>query len=369
MVMSAYWPRTEYALYTMVAACVAYLGLWAFRKLNILDRPGHDWIPPRLFKVPNFQGIVLITGFWIWLLLYFPDLLQVATIKWLLYIATAYGVFNFVNDIVDWKWDMTGIPAKYRLLVQMAFVAAYVWISWMYQHITIFWFELHPVLAFVFSWFWILGFINAINFFDGSHAMVAGVTAIGYVAVALIIQTVVLTMYTVAWENLILMNSIAQLCILLALSCLVYVIVEYKPSGVLRDVGVSFIGFTLGALSLLGGAKLGTMLLVLFLPICDSMWVFLNRIIMMRKNPMKGDYTHLHHRLMKLGLQRSEVRRPIWAFTLTMLLLLLLLWEWSIDKLIVFAWFALLFFGVHIYLYRFKKIPFELLKKEKKQDN
>lgn len=367
--MSAYSLRTEYALYALVVACVAYIGLWVFRKRNILDRPGHDWIPPRLFKVPNFQGIVLIVGLWIWLLSFFPELLYVAKIKWLLIIATGYGVFNFVNDIVDRKGDMTGIPAKYRLVVQILFVWLYVRISWMYQDITIFGFEPHPVLAFGFSWFWILGFINAINFFDGSHAMTAGVTAIGYVAVAVIIQTVVLSIYAVAGDNLLLMNGITQLCILFAISCLVYLVVEYKPSGVLRDVWISFIGFTLGALSLLWWAKLGTMLLVLFLPICDSMRVFLNRIVIMRKNPMKGDYTHLHHRLMKLWLQRSEVRWPIRAFTLTMLLLLILLGEWSIDKLIIFAWFALLFFGVHIYLYRFKKIPFELLKKEKKQED
>gem|GEM_PF-6490917 len=63
--MSAYSLRTEYALYALVVACVAYIGLWVFRKRNILDRPGHDWIPPRLFKVPNFQGIVLIVGLWI----------------------------------------------------------------------------------------------------------------------------------------------------------------------------------------------------------------------------------------------------------------------------------------------------------------
>gem|GEM_PF-6410691 len=48
--------------------------------------------------------------------------MYVAKIKWLLIIATGYGVFNFVNDIVDRKGDMTGIPAKYRLVVQILFV-------------------------------------------------------------------------------------------------------------------------------------------------------------------------------------------------------------------------------------------------------
>lgn len=355
--------------YGIIVIIVAVLWLFVFRKLNILDRPGHDWIPPRLFKVPNFQGIVLIIWFRTGLLLFAPELLHIQKIAWLLYLATAYGVFNFINDIIDRKGDMTGIPAKYRLIIQILFVCAYVWVSWTYQNISLFGYAAPEWLWFLFSSFRILGFINALNFFDGSHAMTAWVTGIGYIAVALIIQTVVLTIYQVSWENLILMNGIIELCILFAISCFVYLGVEYKPSWVLRDSGISFIGFTLGALSLLWGAKIGTMLLVLFLPICDSIRVFLNRIIVMKKNPMKGDYTHLHHRLMALWLKRSEVRRPIWAFTLTMLVLLLLLWDWSMDKLILFAWFAFLFFGLHIYLYRIKKLPFELIKKEKKQDN
>jgi UDP-GlcNAc:undecaprenyl-phosphate GlcNAc-1-phosphate transferase len=163
------------------------------------------------------------------------------------------------------------------------------------------------------------------------------------------------------------MNGITQICILLAISCLVYIAVEYKPSGVMRDVGFSFIGFTLGALSLLGGAKFGTMLLVLFLPICDSIWVFINRVLIMKKNPMKGDYTHLHHRLMKIGFSRPEIRVSVWIFTLTMLLLLVLLGNGSIDKMVLFVRLAAVFFGLHIYLYWIKKIPFELIKKDKKQ--
>jgi UDP-N-acetylmuramyl pentapeptide phosphotransferase/UDP-N-acetylglucosamine-1-phosphate transferase len=358
-----------YVYYTVIVWIIAYFWLFLFKKLHILDRPGHDRIPPRTFKVPNFQWIFYIIWLWLWVLLLFPGLLEIPKIARLLYIATGYGVFNFINDIIDRKWDMTGLPPLFRLIVQIAFIGLYVRLSGMYNTITIFWYELYPEFGFLFSWFRILWFINAINFFDWSHAMTAGVTSIGYTAVALIIQTVVLVMYNVTWENLALMNGITQLCIISAISCFIYVMVEFKPSWVLRDCGISFIGFVLWALSLLGGAKIWTMFLVLFLPICDSIWVFLNRVLVMKKNPMKWDYTHLHHRLMKLWLRRSEVRWPVRGFTLTMLLIILLLWAGSIDKMILFAWLVFLFFSLHIYLYWYRKLPFELLKKEKKQDN
>lgn len=358
---------TPYVIYLLIASFVAVAWLWFFAKLGILDRPWHDRIPPRLFKVPNFQGIIFIIWLWIGVLLLFPDLLDIPKIARLLYLATWYGVFNFINDIVDYKGDMTGIPPLVRLCVQIGFVATYIGVVGLHQNITLFGLEMHPIVWFGFSLFWIMWFINAINFFDGVNAMNSWVTGIGYIAVAVLIQTVVMSIYVVTGPELVLLNGITELCLLFAISCLVYIWVEYKPSGVLRDVWFSFIGFTLGALSLLGGAKLGTMLLVLFLPICDSIWVFINRILVMKKNPMIGDYTHLHHRLMKLGLSRNEVRWVVWWFTGTMLLILILLWDGSIDKLILFVWFASLFFGVHIYLYRIKKIPFELLKREKKQ--
>lgn len=357
----------HYYLYTIIVTLVAIVWLALFRYRWILDRPWHDRIPMRTFKVPNFQGIFLIMWLRIGLIIAIPWLLDIPLIKWLLIIATWYGVFNFINDIIDWRWDMTWIRPIYRLLVQISAVVIYIGISWIHTNITLFWYELHPWLWFVFSIGWIVWCINMINFFDGSHAMTAGVSSIGFSAVAFIVSNVVLTIYTVVWSDLTLMNGIVALCILMSISCFVYTLIEFKPSGVLRDVGMSFIWFLLWALSLLWWAKVGTMLLVFFLPICDSIRVFINRILIMKKNPMKGDYTHLHHRLMRLWFTRSEVRWPVRFFTLTMFLLLIMLGEWSIDKLILFVRLVVLFFVVHIYLYWIKKIPFELLKKEKKQ--
>jgi len=65
------------------------------------------------------------------------------------------------------------------------------------------------------------------------------------------------------------------------------------------------------------------MIVVLALPIFDAFWVIVDRL-RQGKNPMKGDYTHLHYRLMALGWNRNEVRRGIWIYTITMMILMLL---------------------------------------------
>ena len=180
----------DYMFYLIVVSLIARGWLRIFKKRWVLDRPWHDRIPMRLFTVPNFQGIIYILWLRIGILLFFPQLLSYQPIFQLLIVATGYGLFNFINDIIDWKWDMTGIPPKRRLLIQIVFVGTYIYISWIYQHISIFGYELNVWMWFIFALWWILGCINAINFFDWSHAMTAWVTSLGFAAIALIINTI-----------------------------------------------------------------------------------------------------------------------------------------------------------------------------------
>ena len=100
--------------------------------------------------------------------------------------------------------------------------------------------------------------------------------------------------------------------------------VEYKPYGLLRDAGVMVYGFALAYLSLLGGAKIGTIMVALSLPLFDAFWVICHRLFVLHKNPMKGDYNHLHHRLLALGWSKLELRRFIWLWSIVMMILILL---------------------------------------------
>jgi UDP-GlcNAc:undecaprenyl-phosphate GlcNAc-1-phosphate transferase len=141
----------------------------------------------------------------------------------------------------------------------------------------------------------------------------------------------------------------------------VYTIVEYKPYGLLRDAGVMVYWFALAYLSLLGWAKIGTIMVALSLPIFDAIWVICHRIFVLRKNPMKGDYTHLHHRLLALGRSRVELRRFIRLWSVVMMILILLQWTNRLNKAIIFILFALIYFGVNAYVFWYKKKPTTLV--------
>lgn len=361
----------HYLYFTVAAIIVAILWLYGFRKLWRLDRPGWDWIPARTFRVPNFQWIIMVVGIWIWLSLFFPNLFENKQILLLLIFATWYTLFNLINDILDLKTKMLGMPAWFRLIIQFLIVWSYIYLSQLYTNINLFGTQLDPIIWFIILLFWIVGFINAINFFDGVHAMASGVSSIWFLSIFLIIQFVVLIVYqnSITSSEYLLLNDIKSLSMLMAISTLIYCIVEYKPSGVLRDAGFSFIWFVLAVLAMLGGAKIGTILVVLSLPIFDSIWVFLNRIFVMKKNPMKWDFTHLHHRLMTLGRSRPEIRVVVWVYTIFMTTLMLLLYDNTLWKLIVFTMVFVIFFSTNAYLYWYKKLPYELLKREKTRDS
>ena len=89
-----------------------------------------------------------------------------------------------------------------------------------------------------------------------------------------------------------------ELALILAIISLVYTVVEYKPLGLIRDVGTMFLAFGLAYLSVVGGTKIGTVIVALSLVIFDAIWIIWYRIFVLKKNPMKGDYKHIHHRLL-----------------------------------------------------------------------
>lgn len=78
------------------------------------------------------------------------------------------------------------------------------------------------------------------------------------------------------------------------------------------SVGKSSYGFILATISVSVGAKLATSILILLLPILDFTWVLIGRY---RKHKPKNilsilgisDQTHLHYRLLHLGLSETQV--------------------------------------------------------------
>ncbi|MEI8091261.1 MAG: hypothetical protein WCG98_03255 [bacterium] len=130
--------------------------------------------------------------------------------------------------------------------------------------------------------------INAINRFDGIYAQASGVSSIGFLTIFLLIQFVVFREYTVFTpENLYILTTVRALSFVLFSISFLTTLVEYKPLGLVRDIGIMFYGFALAYLSIAGGAKIGTLIVALSLVIFDAVWVGIRRIFVAKKNPLK----------------------------------------------------------------------------------
>lgn len=78
--------------------------------------------------------------------------------------------------------------------------------------------------------------------------------------------------------------------------------------------GSTLAGYLLGILSILSTTKVGVLLVVLGIPLIDTGYTILRRILQ-KKSPVLGDRGHLHHRLLDSGLTKHQVALFYWITT------------------------------------------------------
>jgi len=142
--------------------------------------------------------------------------------------------------------------------------------------------------------FWLLGMMNTVNWLDGLDGLAGGVTVIA--SVLLFVHSYRLGQY-----------SVSLLPLALAGCVLGFLPFNFHPARVFMGTsGALFLGFALGSMAIMGGAKMATALLVMGIPILDVAWQIINRL-RLGHSPFLGDRGHLHHRLLDLGLSQRRV--------------------------------------------------------------
>ena len=335
----------------IISGIIAVAWLYLFKKFNILDTPWKYKDLKRETPVPRLMGVFLILAVLVSIIVLLPSYWNYKEIQFLF----IWAIFLAIIAVVD---DIYWIKAKYRFLVQI--IVAIIWILWwaVITHFNFLWWivEVPYWLWVIFSIIWFVLIINAFNWFDWINWMWAGLATIWFFTIALVIKFIIFPYYHIWWEEQLHLIFLLNLSLILTWVSLVFTIVEIKPFGLLRDVGIMFLGYVLAYLSLFTWAKIWILLVVLSLVIFDAVWVIINRLKNW-KNPMKWDYTHFHHRLMKHWWEREEIRAFVWIWSLFFMVIMILQWTNTIHKAIILFMVALIFFWTHIYLYWIKKIP------------
>jgi UDP-GlcNAc:undecaprenyl-phosphate GlcNAc-1-phosphate transferase len=162
--------------------------------------------------------------------------------------------------------------------------------------------RLEGIWAAIFVVAWIVGMINSINFIDGLDGLSSGVSLIAALTLGIISITATVTEPVVA-----------LVCVTLAGALLGFLRWNFHPASIfIGTSGVMFLGYTLALLSILGSAKVAVALLVLGVPIIDTFYIIVRRIVRGR-SPFSPDRGHIHHRLLDLGLTHRQTVLLIYA--------------------------------------------------------
>jgi UDP-GlcNAc:undecaprenyl-phosphate GlcNAc-1-phosphate transferase len=146
-----------------------------------------------------------------------------------------------------------------------------------------------PILSVFFVYFWVITMINVMNFFDGLDGLAGSMAMTA--SVILLLVSIRLGFIGAATLSVVLFGITAG-----------FLPWNWHPSKLfMGTVGSQLLGFLLGVIAIISGAKVATAILVLGIPVFDAFIVIVRRLIA-HQSPFSPDQRHLHHRLLKIGL-------------------------------------------------------------------
>lgn len=153
-----------------------------------------------------------------------------------------------------------------------------------YHHINLF--------ADLFTLLWVVGIINVMNFLDGVDGLAGSVSFVGC-----------LIIFSLSLLPHISQPEIALLAICLAGSLLAFLNSNFPPARIfMGDGGSMLLGYILASLAILSSGKIATTALVLGVPILDLLMVVFYRTFILKTPFWKADRSHIHHRLLDIGI-------------------------------------------------------------------
>jgi len=146
---------------------------------------------------------------------------------------------------------------------------------------------------------WLVSMMNIVNWSKGIDGQLPGYVAIACIFLALITKRY--SPYDIdAGHTKILAQIVAG-------AFLGFWPWNFYPQRIMPGYGGGTLaGFMLGILTILTFGKVGTLLLVLSIPILDGFYTILRRI-QSRGNPFRGDANHLHHLLLRRGWDKRLI--------------------------------------------------------------
>ena len=260
----------------------------------------------RMHKVPipRLGGLAIFIGFIVGILLFVKITPEMKSIL-------LGAVIIVVLGVVD---DIMALPALLKFGVQIvaALFPALGGVQILaFSNPNIFSDNLYWVLgnlSIPFTVLWIVAITNSVNLIDGLDGLANGVSAISAT-----------TMLVIA-----LVGGQSQVAIVLAAlvgACVGFMPYNINPAKMfMGDTGATFLGYILATMSIQGLFKYYAVIsfvvpfLILGLPIFDTAFAFIRRIAH-GQSPMHADRSHIHHRLIDMGLNQKQAVATLYVIS------------------------------------------------------
>lgn len=146
---------------------------------------------------------------------------------------------------------------------------------------------------------WILVCINAVKWVGGSDGILEGNSVIAFIF---------LFMISLQGNHI----EVAKMSIALAGVISGFMVYNFPPAKIFTGCsGKTAYGFLIGVFAIISGSKIATTMILLFIPLIDFVFVLANRIIVHKPKSIGellkiNDKTHLHHKLLEVGLTKKQ---------------------------------------------------------------
>ncbi len=307
---------------------------WLFKKYSILDNP-KKYNKTRK-PIPYSMGVVFYIGFFI-LTALFVEFSEKLMLIW---------IFGWIITLLSFLDDLYTVSPKIRLLFQIL-IGAIIWLTsikigyvsnifgWILEletyFVQILEYKIY-IIPIIFTVIWYVFVFNALNWTDGIEWNTSGLSIINFF-VLFVLGLILFAQddYRGGIENAI---FVIQLSIILVALLLPFWYYDIREKILMWDSGTMFLGFMLATLAIISWGKIATVLVVFGIYSVDAIYVIIRRIYN-KKNPLKWDFTHLHHRLLDIGLTKRQVLYTV--YSLSGLFWITALFLDKTGKIIVFA--------------------------------
>lgn len=279
---------------------VPYLQRWAL-DTGTVDTPDDRKV--HTGAIPRVGGIAIGLAFLFSILVYVDISREMRGIA-------AGGLILFFTGLVD---DLYGLTPKKKFLGECAGCLCTIAISHLYIHRLGDPFGFGPIelpaeVALPFTLFAVVGVVNAVNLIDGLDGLAGGVSVIALAAFSFL-----------SYEQG--SYPVLFLCVGLLGGLFGFLKYNFFPARVfMGDAGSLEVGFVLAFISIYlteaPGAKISPVVpfVVLGIPIVDTLRVMAKRLLH-RTSPFAPDMSHVHHRILDLGLKHRFTVIAIYALS------------------------------------------------------